>query len=183
MNRDTLRLLSLALLCSSLSACRGAQTHFTESAPSPQAEFVTMLTQASDEAIAGRHAAADRLLADYTTRFPASADAVEAMYWRALYKVDPANQSASPREAIVLLDGYLMSSTAAHRSEAVTLKRLAAALDARVAPQPAGPVRVDPAPPGDKAKDDEIARLKDELAKANAELERIKRRLAQPTKP
>ena len=30
----------------------------------------------------------------------------------------------------------------------------------------------------DKARDDEILRLKDELAKANAELERIKRRLA-----
>jgi hypothetical protein len=34
-----------------------------------------------------------------------------------------------------------------------------------------------------KAKDTEIQRLKDELAKANDELERIKRRLTAPTKP
>ena len=32
----------------------------------------------------------------------------------------------------------------------------------------------------DRARDEEIQRLKDELAKANAELERIKRRLAKP---
>jgi small-conductance mechanosensitive channel len=40
-----------------------------------------------------------------------------------------------------------------------------------------------PTPPDVKAKDAEIQRLKDELAKANDELERIKRRLTAPTKP
>jgi small-conductance mechanosensitive channel len=40
-----------------------------------------------------------------------------------------------------------------------------------------------PTPPDVKAKDAEIQRLKEELAKANDELERIKRRLTAPTKP
>jgi hypothetical protein len=34
--------------------------------------------------------------------------------------------------------------------------------------------------PEDKARDEEITRLRDELSKANAELARIRRRLARP---
>jgi len=40
--------------------------------------------------------------------------------------------------------------------------------------------KAEPPKPDDKAKDEELQRVKDELAKANAELERIKRRLTQP---
>jgi hypothetical protein len=35
----------------------------------------------------------------------------------------------------------------------------------------------------ERSHDEEVQRLKEELAKANAELDRIKRRLAAPTKP
>ena len=48
---------------------------------------------------------------------------------------------------------------------------------------PVQPVKLEPKAESradEKARDEEITRLKEELSKANAELERIKRRLAQP---
>ena len=92
------------------------------------------------------------------------------------------------------LDAYLADPRPHdHAIEAITLRRVAAQLDAanRLAASASNaahevatnsPTR---AATGSEAKTadanaDEIKRLKDELAKANAELERIKRRLAQP---
>lgn len=171
-----------AVLVASLAACSTGQTHLGEPLPGGP-EWTSRLLQASQEAAVGHYAVADKLLADYTTQFPASPEAAEAMYWRALFKMDPANGSSTPRDAAVLLDGYLASGAAAHRPEAQTLRRIASALDARAvaaaAPAPA-PAKVEVVKPDEKARDEEIQRLKDELAKANAELERIKRRMKQP---
>ena len=79
-----------------------------------------------------------------------------------------------------MLDSYSQAKgEVAHRSEAMVLHRVAMTLDARTgAVVPAAPATV--LKPEDKAKDEELQRLKDELAKATAELERIKRRLASP---
>jgi len=173
-----------AVLVAALTACSTGQTRLEEPVPAERTEWTSWLLQASQEAVAGHYAFADKLLTEYTTRFPASPEAAEAMYWRALYKMDPASGIAAPRDAAVLLDGYLASGTAAHRTEAQTLRRVASALDARAVTAAApAPVKVDVVKPDEKARDEEMQRLKDELAKANAELERIKRRLAQPTKP
>jgi outer membrane protein assembly factor BamD (BamD/ComL family) len=152
-----------------------------QTAPVPQASFAATLSQASADASAGRFTAADKTLADFSLQHPASGEAVEAMYWRAIYQLDPANTAVSMRDATALLDSYIAAPGASRRAEAVALRRVLTALDATKAtaaiPVPAKSVD---APATDKAKDDEIARLKDELAKANAELERIKRRLAKP---
>ena len=176
------RFMGLAALSLGAGACGGGQGHLAAPAPVPATDFTATLSQASQDAGAGRYGVADKLLADYTVRFPASSDAVESMYWRAIYKLDPANQGASPRDASVLLDGYLASPSAPHRSEALTLKRIASVLETRAAMPAATVVKVEAAPT-DKSKDEEVSRLKDELSRANAELDRIKRRLAQPTKP
>jgi hypothetical protein len=136
--------------------------------------------QASQEAASGNYAVADRLLTEYGTRNPATPEAAEAMYWRALYKVDPSNAAGTPKDAAVLLDGYLASGTTAHRSEAMTLRRVATALDAARSSPTAGPPKTEVVKVDDKSRDEELARLRDELSRANAELERIKRRLAQP---
>ena len=89
--------------------------------------------------------------------------------------------TAAPREALALLDTYLSSTAGSHRTEAQTLRRVAAALETRAAAATVA-AQLKPEPPKveDKAKDEELQRVKDELAKANAELERIRRRLAQP---
>ena len=163
-----------------VGACSSGQQRLSETTPARN-EGQAMILQASQEASAGRYAVADRILADYAARYPASPDVADAMYWRALYKLDPANQSAAPRDALVLLDGYLSTNSAGHRTEAQTLRRVAAALEARAAAATtAAQLKVETPKVEDKAKDEELQRVKDELAKANAELERIKKRLAQP---
>jgi hypothetical protein len=164
-----------------VTACGTGQTRLADPIPAGRTEWTPLLLQAAQEAGAGRYGGADKLLGDFAVRYPASAEATEAMYWRALYKLDPANPAGGPKEAGALLDGYIASGADEHRTEVQSLRRVATALETRVA-TPA-PVKVEVVKPDDKARDEEIARLKDELSKATSELDRIKRRLARPTKP
>jgi hypothetical protein len=156
--------------------------------PAPmEGQLTATLQQAEREVIQMRFGVADRLLADFAESHANTPEAMETGFWRALFKLDPLNQSAGPREAGALLDTYLGGSViVAHRGAAITLRRVASALDrpgtavaASTGNTPGAP-GVPAAKPDEKARDDELQRLKDELAKANAELERIKRRLAQP---
>jgi hypothetical protein len=162
------------------SACQPTRPDPTPTpVPTAATEWPRIHAQATIDAREGRTPAADRALVAFAARFPASAEANEVPYWRAVIKLDPGNPAGS-HEALQLLDAYLAdSSFRAHRLEATTLRRLQAALEQRTAAlvaQAAMPtVR-----PEDKARDDEIAHLRDELAKANAELTRIKRRLTRP---
>ena len=180
--RLSFRVLVGAVLYLAVSGCQGLTRAAEAPSPDAHSEWAASLTQTWQELGAGRYAVADRLLAEYQSRYPASIDAIEAMYWRAIYRLDPANPAASTHEAIALLDAYLASSQTPHRTESQILRRIAVALDARPKEVAASNSNTAPttAPKDDKAQADEITRLKDELAKANAELERIKRRLAQP---
>jgi hypothetical protein len=127
---------------------------------------------------AGHADSAESALVDFARRFPGSPEAMEVPYWRAVIELDPANAEAS-HEALALLQRYLAEAPSGlHRAEAATLVRLQQALDARAAvaaQTPSAAVR-----PDDRAHDEELQRLRDELARANAELDRIKRRLARP---
>ena len=156
-----------------------------------EGQLTSTLQQAEREASAARFGVADRLLSEFADTHATAAEAVETAYWRAVFKLDPSNQTASPRDAIALLDAYLSTGApVAHPASAMSLRRSALALTraatvASAPPAAAAPpaVSADPRPdskPSDKARDDEVQRLKEELAKANAELERIKKRLSQP---
>jgi len=157
-------------------------THTTPSKPveaTAQSEWPAVYARAMADANESRTTEADRALSAFAQRYPSSPEASEVMYWRALLKLDPANSTAV-RESITMLESYLATAPAGtHRTEAGVLRRLALALEQRnatiAAIPPATAVR-----PEDKARDDEIARLRDELSKANAELDRIRRRLARP---
>lgn len=175
-----------AMGCSSLRAVNSAR-------PSPSgAEFAETLLLAEAEVAAGRFGVADRMLADFAERRANTPEAAETALWRALFRLDPANLTAGPQDALVLLDGYLNGPVSvAHPSAATALRRVAVQLDrpvvtsASVSENAAGvsAVRADGKPESkadEKARDEEIRRLKEELSKANAELERIKRRLAPP---
>jgi len=161
------------------AACQSSPSPAPTPEPTAATEWPRTYVQATTDAREGRLPAADRALVAFVTRFPGSAEATEVPYWRAVIKLDPANP-ASSHEALVLLDAYLADTTfRVHRLEATTLRRLQAALEARTAAlavQAATPV----VRPEDKARDEENQRLRDELAKANAELTRIKRRLTRP---
>ena len=172
----------VAAMVVALSACQGGQTHLAEPAPAPRDEWATSLVEASQEVSSGRYGAADRILSEYSTRNPSSPQSTETMYWRALYKLDPANPNASTSEASVMLDNYLAVGVGSHRSEANALRRIAGLVQSQNAASAvtASAQKPDAGKADEKAKDDELQRLRDELAKANAELDRIKRRLAAP---
>jgi hypothetical protein len=117
--------------------------------------------------------------------------AVDSLYWRAVHNLDPANRNRSLEAAITSLDAYLASTgRLEHVAEAVVLRNLArnaqqlGRMEALLQSARASAAERPRSDADSKSRDDdmikEIQRLKDELAKANDELERIKKRLAAP---
>ncbi len=148
--------------------------------PAPVPTYASTLAAAQKRADSGDYAGADRILADFALRAPNKAEAHEISFWRALYLVDPSNRSSSPEEGIRALDIYLKTQgTVNYRPQALVLKRTAQTVQtlrqaSQVIPKVNGRDTVF------VNREDEIVALRDQLAKANAELERIKRRLANP---
>ena len=149
------------------------------------------LAQAQSAANDRRFADADRLLADFAARYPGSEGAVESAYWRGVISLEPSNRDASAQIAVAFFETYSRGGgKLPHLTEANILRDIAVRLQAAGSPTVAVS---SPSPGGStapavgaadlRAKDTEIQRLKDELAKANDELDRIKRRLTAPTKP
>ena len=154
-------------------------------------DWGTTLARAEAAAGSHRYADADRLLADFATRYPGTEGATESAYWRGVFALEPANHDGTPQMAAAFFDVYAKAAGALpHRLEAEIFRDLAFRLQAGAAPtvaiatpSPASSSSPAASSADLKAKDTEIQRLKDELAKANDELERIKRRLTAPTKP
>lgn len=177
----------MALLAAlTLAGCSGL-VHASRTAPQPPATeaWVRASAVAAAQVGAGSYAAADRMLADFATQYAGTPQAVAATVRRALYKADPANESATAHDATALLDSTLaMPLDSAARADARSMRRLTMALEhaaAIAASSTASSGSTDSARADDtKASSDEVQRLRNELAKANAELERIKKRVAQP---
>ena len=165
--------------------------------PVSQREWAPTLQEAQFAAKDGRFEAADSILSRFANRYAGSPEALETAYWRALFKLDPLDHPESLTSAMALLDGYLADTRPRkHVSEAISLRRMSMQLEtlntratAMVATiprenrEPISAVRppAEQRPATDPATADaEIKRLKDELAKANAELDRIRRRLMRP---
>lgn len=163
-------------------------------APAADREWPQTLANAQERAGRGDFDVADSLLGQFARRHAGTHNAGEAIFWQGVFRLDPSNRNGSLSVGLATLDAYLADPRPHdHAIEAITLRRVAAQLDAanRLAASASNaahevatnsPTR---AATGSEAKTadanaDEIKRLKDELAKANAELERIKRRLAQP---
>jgi hypothetical protein len=189
MTTHKIRLFGTFVVLLATAGC--AQLRAANASPAPmEGKLSASLLQAEREVSSSRFGVADRVLVDFAEGHPNTPEAVETAYWRALFMLDPANQTASRRDAIAMLDSYLNAPVAVlHRGAATTLRRIAAALDRPVpvaaanAPSPAPSQRAEPkadTKAEDKSRDEEVQRLKEELAKANAELERIKKRVAQP---
>ena len=114
----------------------------------------------------------------------------DSLYWKAVLHLDASNRNGTTDSALKYLDAYLAGDTAQrHRREALVLRRLArdamqlarveAALQQAKSSEPAR-APAETTPKRDEEALKEIQRLKDELAKANEELERIRKRLAAP---
>lgn len=179
--RTTLAALLVAAGCVTGKSLGGAQGR----------DWSDTLAQAEAAASDHRYADADRLLADFAARYPGTEGATESAYWRGIIALEPSNRDGSPQIGAAFFETYgRAGGRLPHRVEAGILHDIALRLQASGAPTVAvaspapGSSTTAPAGAADlKAKDTEIQRLKDELAKANDELERIKRRLTAPTKP
>lgn len=183
-----------------VASCARLRPEHTGPAPANRA-WPPTLSLAQAYAARGEFGPADSALAEFAARYPGTSEALETAYWRAVYKLDPSNRDLSIEAAMASLDAYLADTRPhQHGAEARSLRRIAGELDRlnrlagnalaqQVREANAAPAtrvgstepRTEPAKAApDSAAQDEIKRLKDELAKANAELERIRRRLAQP---
>lgn len=149
--------------------------------PSPLGAWVGASIEAQQAAGAGDFDRADSVLGRFARAFPASDEAAESQFWRALYQLHPANRQSSPRKAIQAFDAYLALGTrAARQPEATLLRGVAVRLDSLLA-RPAVVREVEtPAPTDSTATQEEVAKLRAELRRTTEELERMRRRLAQP---
>lgn len=180
--RATAGLASLALI---LTACATA-VHGTM--PQPAGEWLHVLGFAKEAAAEGRYSDADRVLQDYMLAYAGAPEAREAVYWRALLTLDPANRGGDTRDAEKQLEEYVSDTASTlHRTEALTLVRLAAAIDSlgrthRISISSSDAARAEQAERADQREAElqkEIQRLKEQLEKTTAELERIKKRLSE----
>ena len=157
-------------------ACAKAPSAVT---PAPAAEFANAIENARLKVDAGDYPGADRILSDYALRHQGTAEAREISFWRAMYIVDPANRTASIAQGIRALDIYLATEGAIwYRPQAEVLRRTALVIQS--VRQAQAPRQVNGRDTVFISREEEIAALRDQLAKANAELERIKKRLANP---
>ena len=180
--RRLLAPLTFAALAASVAGCgipRGGAGLLEESEPASAASrWPVVLITAQNDVDQARHDEADRRLREFAAEYAQSAEALESTYWRAVFMLDPANTTGTPREAAGLLERYLAArSPLVHRAEATVLQRLAKNLATPREGQPATPA---PARASDPAREAEIKALKDELEATKAELERIKKRVAPP---
>ena len=167
--------LAVAALCT-LGGC--VRPRFMRS--EPEREWPSTLQRAQAAAEVGRFDVADSALAEFFARHPSSPEANETLFWRALFRLDPANPESSTSDAVTDLTAYLASpGRHQHLVEARALRRAALLADS-LAGAPARRAEAG-AVSAATDKDAEIARLKEELKKATEELERIKRRLSTPT--
>ncbi|MDB4907545.1 MAG: hypothetical protein JWO05_2329 [Gemmatimonadetes bacterium] len=182
----------VTVACSlSVSACHPAVGISTLS--TPQRDWATSFSAAQRAASEGRLDRADQLLGDFAARNPRTSEAREALYWRALWHLQGETPAAGLATIGSMLDAYLApGEPLLHRDEATALRRLATQVESltriQTSLERSSPAPVAGAAGATGAKDSkdqsaEIARLKDDLAKANEELERIKKRLASPRPP
>jgi len=139
-------------------------------------------------------ARADRTLAAFAARFPNSSAAAEAAYWRALVHLEPANRAADRATAAAALDAYRSTDPPRpHMLEAGVLRAMMAQMDslrlelvlertAAAAAAGAATVARSALVPRDslRVRDEELARVRAEAAAAQAELDRVRRRLTTP---
>jgi hypothetical protein len=173
--------------------------------PRPVREWPVTLQTVKEAARAGQYAQADSVLARFESRYSTSYEGREAAYWRALLLADPANPRSSPAEAVEAINRYFAGgSTAEAYDEATVLRRIlqrvdsltrevaqaqrliAEAQEATAEPRPAAAPTPAPAEgretrPARENRNlvEQVRRLRDELSKANQELERVRKRLSE----
>ena len=125
----------------------------------------------------GRFSTADSILAEFDRTEATARDSSESAFWKTVLKSDPRNPAFTPAGARAALEAYAASDYSQHQTEVAVMLRLLSASDSLRALQGTQRTATEAR---DKARDDELQRLRDDLARTQAELDRIKRRLGPP---
>ena len=144
--------------------------------PSPPPEPPWGQTVAAVRAAAnsGQFSTADSILAAFDRSHPESPDVTESAFWRAMLRADPRNPAFEPDSARRGLEAYLASPNPRRRTEAGVMLKMLELSDSLRAAQA---TQRSAAEARDHAQVEEIQKLRDDLQRTQAELDRIKRRL------
>ena len=176
------RIASMSIALFASLALAGCSRPHAATRPAPVKPYAEALAAAEERVQEGDHAGADRILSDFALKAQGTDEATETSFWRALYMVDPANKRTSIPEGIRALDIYLATpGTKWYRIQAEVLRRTAQSVQALRTSAQSAP-RIVGRDTVYVTREEEIAVLRDQLAKANAELDRIKKRLANPSR-
>jgi hypothetical protein len=157
----------------------GCVRHPRPSEPTREERLLEALTRARVAAAAGQAEEADAILGRFINGNASTPEAREATYWRAIVRLESATSQADRDAARRYLDSYLADTAATvHLAEAKIIRRLLSVADstsqatdsATIAARQAAAAR-------EEERRKEIQSLKEQLAKTNEELDRIKRRL------
>ena len=139
-----------------------------------ESPWVATLEQVKAAAAIGQFATADSILTAFERMAPQAPEVPESVFWRTMLRADPRNPAFSPADARHALEAYVSDPAAERRIEANVMLRMLVLSDslrtAQVAQRAAADAR-------DKARDDEVQKLRDDLQRTQAELDRIKKRL------
>ena len=151
----------------------------TVAVPSPPPEAPWTRTMAAVQAAAdsGQFATADSILTAFDHVDAGSGDASESAFWRAMLRADPRNPAFEPVEARRGIEAYLAAPNPRRRTEAGVMLRMLDLADSLRAVQAA---QRSSAEARDRARDEEVQKLRDDLQRTQAELDRIKKRLGSP---
>lgn len=173
------RLKYLAVCIAFTAGC--GQKHVAAKPPTPVFTMQNAIDAASRKVESGDYTGADRVLSEFALSHKGTPEGNEIAFWRALYMVDPSNKNASVAEGIRAMDIYLSNpASKMYRAQGQAIKRVAQLTQSLRAQQ--AQTKVVGRDTVYVTREDEIAALKDQLAKANAELDRIKKRLANPSR-
>src|SRR3954464_6119291 len=161
--------LKLGILAALLAGC----AHLQSLDPKLKTDWQNSLYYARANVDTGNYFAAGRLLDEFARTHPGTKEATEIAFWKAAYLVDPANTQGSLSSGIAALDSYLATdSTGWYRNEAIVLRRTAAAAQGvasqttTVVTDTTREVVRDTVVVASKSRDEQIAALKDQLAKS-----------------
>lgn len=170
------------LVLAALNAC--ARPARIDDGISSHERWALAFTNAQRAAAQGDYVRADTTLLGFTRLHPGTPEAFEAVFWRGVFALDPANSRASAMVATASFDEYLRSRHGLlRRHEAEVLLRMALMLDTTSAAHARRHVTASGGEVTGDARDEEIRRLRDELRAAKEELERVRRRIATPPPP
>jgi hypothetical protein len=143
----------------------------------PESPWIATFAALQVAVDSGRFSAADSILAEFDRTEASARDSSESAFWRTLLKSDPRNPAFTPAGARAALEAYAAADHSQHQTEVAVMLRLLTVADSLRAVQATQKTATDAR---DKARDEELQRLRDELARTQAELDRIKRRLGPP---